>query len=48
MNNEVSLKPTSEYKEIQDLYRAGLTCEQVLAIAKFIVAILNQDFTPIG
>lgn len=41
---EVSLKPNSEYKEIQNLYKAGFTNEQIVALAQFICAVQNQDF----
>ena len=45
---DISLAPTSKYKEIQDLYEAGFTYEQVLAIVKLICALMNRDFTKLG
>ena len=45
---DISLAPTSEYKEIRDLYEAGFTYEQVLAIGQLICALMNRNFTKLG
>ncbi len=44
----ISLLKDSEYKQVQDLYKAGFTYEQIEALTKFLVAYTTKNFTKIN
>jgi hypothetical protein len=41
MNRQVSTKPNSDNEIVQEMYKSGLTEEQIWAISRWIIFIIN-------
>ena len=44
----ISLQKDSEYKQVQDLYKASFTFEQIEALVKFLIAFETKNFTKVN